>query len=153
MQVLEQQLAVASRLAHRQAEPVIAVLGQAAPVQRLQPLDRVGDLADGFDHCDRQQGTRGEREYRERAPLELGERADAEPVKDLDVVSRMPGERPERMPALSHQRRALPEVQRLAVHGGHQAPGRGKFLGRKRAPEVASDQCQRGLFRQPSQVV
>jgi hypothetical protein len=57
------------------------------------------------------------------------------------------------MPALSCQRRALPEVQRLAVHRGYQAPGRGKFFGRERPPQVASDQGERCLFRQPTQVV
>ncbi len=57
------------------------------------------------------------------------------------------------MPALSRQRRALPEVQRLAFHRRHQTPGRGKLLGRKRPPQVATDQSERGLLWQPTQVV
>ena len=35
------------------------------------------------------------------------------------VSCRLPGQRPEGMPTLACQSRALPNVQRLAVHRGH----------------------------------
>jgi len=129
-----------------------ALLGEPAPVQRLEPLGQIGDLANGVDDVGRQQGARGERKCGKRTPLVLSQGADAEPVQDLRVADCLPGKRPEGMPALAHQRRALPEMQRLAIHRGHQASHLGDFLGRERPSQVAGDQGERALVRQPVQL-
>jgi hypothetical protein len=63
-----------------------------------------------------------------------------------------PGQRLEGVPALAHQRRALPEMQRLAVHRGHQAPRRGNFPCRERPSQIVGDQGERALVRQPVQL-
>ena len=43
----------------------------------------------------------GKRKHGQRAPLVMGERINAEPVQDLQVVLRLPGKCPEGMPALA----------------------------------------------------
>jgi len=83
----------------------------------------------------------------------MGERINAEPVQDLKVVLRLPSKSLEGMPALARQRRALPEVQRLAVHRCHQAPGRGKLLSSERPPHIADDQSVRSFFGLSTQLV